>query len=130
MRFSLLATGGLTMIAACGGGGGANSITNPPPGGGGGGGGGTVTLVHASRVTATTTLTFNPADISIPAGDTIYFTFQSGVVHNVKFNSAGNPGDIGDTSNATVKRVFGTVGTFNYQCSIHPGMSGSVTVTK
>lgn len=129
MRFSLLATGGLAIIAACGGGGGANSITSPPPGGGGGGGG-TMTLVHASRVTATTALTFNPADISIPVGDTIYFAFQSGVVHNVKFESAGNPGDIGDTSNATVKRVFGTVGMFHYQCTIHPGMSGSVTVTQ
>ena len=127
MRLSLLATGGLALLAACGGGG-ADSVTNPLPGGGGGG---TMTLVHASRVTATTALTFNPADISIPAGDTIYFTFQSGVVHNVKFAStAGNPGDIGDTSNATVKRVFATVGMYNYQCTIHPGMSGSVTVTK
>lgn len=122
MRLSMFALAGLMAVTACGGGGGTTS-----PGGGGGGGGGGV-LVHAARVTATSTFAFDPATVSIAARDTIYFTFQ-GIQHNIQFDSAGNPGDVGNTSSATVKRVFSTAGTFNYHCGIHPSMTGSVTVT-
>ena len=122
MRRSMLAVSGLVVMIGCGGGGSGGTA----PGGGGGGGGGT--LVHASRVTATTGLAFDPAAVSIPAGDTIYFTFQ-GVIHNVTFTTAGSPGNVGDTHDATVKRVFATAGTYDYKCTIHQGMTGSITVT-
>jgi plastocyanin len=124
MRSSMLQIIGIAALAACGGGGGGGTA---PGGNGGGGGGGT--LVHAQRVTATTAITFNPSAISIPAGDTIYYTFES-VKHNVIFDTAGNPGDVPDTFSQTVKRAFPTAGTFNYHCSIHPSMTGTVTVTQ
>lgn len=123
MRIPLLAMSGLAALLACGGGGGG--VTSPLPGGGGGGGG---TLVHAARVTATSGFAFDPTTVSIAANDTIYFTFQ-GIQHNVKFDTAGNPGDVGNTSSATVKRVFPTAGTYNYHCGLHPTMTGSITVT-
>lgn len=107
----------LVAFAACGGGDGG---TGPGDGGGG-------QLVHASRVTATAGLAFDPNAISIPAGDTIYYTFAS-VQHNVVFDTQGNPGDVPNTVNATVKRKFPTAGTFNYHCSIHPSMTGTITV--
>lgn len=122
MRIPLLAMSGLAALLACGGG--SGGVTSPPPGGGGGGGG---TLVHAARVTATSGFAFDPATVSIAANDTIYFTFQ-GIQHNVIFDTAGNPGDVSNTTNATVKRVFTTVGTYNYHCGIHPTMTGSITV--
>jgi plastocyanin len=109
--------GGLVVIVACGGG---DNGTGPVDGGG--------TLVHAKRVTATTTIAFDPNAVTIPAGDSIFYTFQS-VQHNVVFDTPGNPGDVPNTINATVKRKFPTAGTFNYHCSIHPSMTGSVTVT-
>lgn len=110
--------GGLVVIVACGGGDGG---TGPVDGGGG-------TLVHAARVTATSSIAFDPSAVSIPAGDTIYYTFQT-VQHNVVFDTQGNPGDVPNTVNATVKRKFPTAGSFNYHCSIHPSMTGTVTVT-
>jgi plastocyanin len=122
MRFSVLAIVGLVVASACGGGG--DSGTGPIDGGGGGGG----TLVHAKRVTATAGLSFDPNTVSIAANDSIYFTFQ-GVLHNVRFDTPSSPTDIGNTASATVKRQFPTAGTYNYHCSIHPQMTGSVTVT-
>ncbi|HEX2780618.1 MAG TPA: plastocyanin/azurin family copper-binding protein, partial [Gemmatimonadaceae bacterium] len=97
--------------------------------GGGGGGGGT--LVHASRVNATDALAFNPSSVTIPAGDTIYFTIGS-VTHNVVFDTQGAPANVGDASSTTEKRRFPTAGTFNYHCSLHgtatTGMRGTVIV--
>lgn len=124
MRVSTLTIFGFAALAACGGGG--DSGTAPGGGGGGGGGG---TLVHAQRVTATAGFKYSPAAISIPAGDTIYYTFES-VQHNVIFDTAGNPGDVPNTFSATVKRKFPTAGTYDYHCSIHPSMTGTVTVTQ
>ena len=123
MRLSMLVMAGAVALAACGGG---DSGTNPGGGGGGGGGGGA--LVHAQRVTATTALAFNPDAVSIPAHDSIFFTFES-VQHNVVFDTQGAPANIGKTVSATVKREFPTAGTFAYHCSIHTSMTGTVTVT-
>jgi plastocyanin len=123
MRFSMFAIVGLAFAAACGGGG--DNGTGPIDNGGGGGGG---ALVHAKRVTATAGLAFDPSAVSIPVNDSIFFTFQ-GVQHNVIFDSPSSPADIGNTTSATVKRQFPSAGTYDYHCSIHPQMTGSVTVT-
>jgi plastocyanin len=119
MGRSTLVVAGLVVLLGCGGG---------DNGAGPGDGGGGENLVHAARVTATTAITFNPQAVSIPAGDTIYYTFQS-VQHNVTFDTPGNPGNVPNTIDATVKRRFLTAGTFNYHCTIHPTMTGTVTVT-
>ena len=120
MRRSMSIAAGLVALVACGGGGGG---TGPTDGGGGGG-----TLIHAARVTATSALAFSPPTVSIPASDTIYFTFQ-GVQHNVVFDTQGSPANVPNSQSTTVKRQFPTAGTFNYHCSIHPQMTGTVTVT-
>lgn len=120
MRFSMFVLAGLVTAAACGGG---DSGTAPIDNGGGGG-----ALVHAKRVTATTGLAFDPNAVSIPANDSVFFTFQ-GVQHNVIFDTPNSPANIGRTTSATVKRQFPTAGAFDYHCSIHPQMTGSVTVT-
>jgi plastocyanin len=123
MGRSTLVAAGLVVLLGCGGG---DNGTGPGDGGGG------ENLVHATRVTATTAITFSPQAVSIPAGDTIYYTFQS-VQHNVTFDTPGmpgNPGNVPNTVDATVKRRFLTAGTFNYHCTIHSTMTGTVTVTQ
>ena len=69
-----------------------------------------------------------PLPFTVSASDTIYFTFQS-VQHNVIFDTPGSPANVPSSQSTTVKRQFTSAGTFNYHCSIHPQMTGSVTVT-
>ena len=71
---------------------------------------------------------FNPSQVDIALGGTVDFSF-SAVTHNVTFNAAaGVPANIPNTSNAIVSRQFNTVGTFNFQCTLHAGMTGAVVV--
>lgn len=73
---------------------------------------------------------FSPFNVSIKLNGTVRFEFPS-APHNVIFNSkTGVPADIQVTSNVTVSRVFSVLGTFPYDCTIHPGMSGQVTVVQ
>jgi plastocyanin len=59
----------------------------------------------------------------------VTWNFNAGVTaHNVTWETVGSPAGIGSTTNASVGRQFTTTGTFSYHCSLHPGMTGSVTV--
>ena len=73
---------------------------------------------------------FDPPSTTVRTNGTVTWTFQAGRTHNVTFLSAAPPqGNIPNMTNgATASRTFPTAGTFNYTCSIHPGMNGSVTV--
>jgi plastocyanin len=119
--------GALMGAAACGGGGNGSALTTAPTPTGN-----TpvvTTTVATNSVTATTSDTFTPANISVSVGATVSFTFQS-VGHNVTFDAVtGAPPSItGTNANTTLSVTFNTAGTFPYQCTIHPGMSGTVTV--
>ena len=111
---------GLATIAlvACGGSGMTASTTssNPPP--------------PTATVNATPQIAFSPAQLTVAQGGTVTFAFGS-VGHNVYFDNApaGAPADIpGVNSNTSVDRVFGASGVYNFNCHIHPGMHGTITV--
>ena len=73
---------------------------------------------------------YSPVETDIAVGGTVQFVFPS-LAHNVFFNAspAGAPADIpGEVANQTVSRTFNTKGTFGYNCTIHPGMTGTITV--
>jgi plastocyanin len=56
-------------------------------------------------------------------------TWRFGDAANVIFGAAaGAPADINITNDQDVSRTFPTLGTFRYDCTIHPGMSGVVEV--
>ena len=79
-------------------------------------------------VNATTSNTFTPATIDIAVNGTVNWIFST-VTHNVTFSGSGpTGGNISNTSGATVSRVFTVAGTFNYQCTLHGGMTGQVIV--
>lgn len=81
------------------------------------------------NLVTTTGVTFSPTTITISAGDSVRWEF-AGATHNVTFlGSAPAAGDIPDQQPGnSATRVFATAGTFDYECSRHSGMAGSVIV--
>lgn len=88
-------------------------------------------LVTAGSVAAVITMqanTFTPTQTTIRVGQSVLFDFPADQ-HNVTFaQRTGKPADIPSTSGQSVTRTFGAAGTFPYDCTLHPGMSGQVIV--
>lgn len=72
--------------------------------------------------------TFTPAQATIRVNQAVLFDFPADQ-HNVIFATRpGKPADIPVTAGQQVTRTFGTAGTFPYDCTLHPGMSGTIIV--
>jgi plastocyanin len=121
------------VVAGCGddddddGGGGGAETTEQPAGGGddaggGGGGGGGATEVSEEGIA------FNPAEVTVSVGDTVTWTNNDSVEHDVTADSfsSGEPG--GMAPGDAFEHTFEEAGTFDYVCTVHPGMEGTVTV--
>ena len=67
---------------------------------------------------------FSPSNATVASGQTVTWVFETGA-HSAT-TSAFNSGI--RTMGQTYSFTFNTSGTFNYVCSIHSGMTGSVTV--
>jgi plastocyanin len=73
---------------------------------------------------------FNPDTLKVKAEQTVTWTNDDSVGHDVTadgFNSGG-AGNIEPGKTFTHK--FAKAGTYKYVCSVHPGMEGTVKVTK
>ncbi len=133
----ILACLALGLVAAgCGGdddggdsgGDGASKSEEPAGTGGGGGGGGGGAQVGMANVQ------FDPADLTVKAGEKITFTNDESIPHDVHktsgpgedFSSGGTGGmQEGDTFELTLDKP----GKYEYVCNVHaPGMAGSITV--
>lgn len=72
---------------------------------------------------------FSPDQTDIKSGGTVTYTWAGGP-HNVTFSNppatVPNSGD--KTSGGTFVVTFPQPGVYNYQCTIHAGMKGTVTV--
>jgi len=67
---------------------------------------------------------YDPASFSVPAGTTVTWAWAAGP-HTVTFSDV----DSGIKSSGTFQKTFPTAGTFPYHCTVHAGMTGSITVT-
>jgi plastocyanin len=73
---------------------------------------------------------FSPPNITVPSSSVVTWEWQGTTLpHNVTFSTGGAPTNIPDRTSGSMSRTFGSAGTFNYSCTNHPGMSGSVMVT-
>ncbi len=71
---------------------------------------------------------FSPRNVLLNQGGSVTFNNTSGATHNVTFLTVGSPADIIDHSSGTTVRDFPNEGEFNFQCTLHAGMNGRVTV--
>jgi plastocyanin len=73
-------------------------------------------------------LVFRPPDVTVPAGTTVNWVhIDSGVPHTVTSeDDVWNSASLGEGQSFEV--VFDDPGVFAYHCSIHPSMTGTVTV--
>ena len=72
---------------------------------------------------------FNPSTVVIDLGDTVIWNQTGAHTHTVTSTTPAGELDSGDlTTGAQYSHTFNTAGTFNYHCSIHTSMTGSVTV--
>ena len=115
-----------------GGGGGGSEATPQPKGGaeeqtGGATAGGKTVEVHMKDIA------FDPNKISVAKGSTVDWINDDSVGHDVtktggpgpEFKS-GSPGGLNQGDD--FKHTFTTAGTIQYVCTVHPNMTGTVTV--
>ena len=72
---------------------------------------------------------FSPARIEVAPGTAVEWVQQDAMPHTVALEDAGTVSDVlsrGDRYTMT----FDTPGTYDYSCSIHPSMRGTVVVTE
>jgi adhesin/invasin len=87
----------------------------------------------AATVQATALRTFEPPTAHVAAGGTVTWQYASATTsHNITFETPGSPENVPDHNATTAPdgnaRTFPTVGTYNYRCTRHSGMSGAVVV--
>ena len=71
-------------------------------------------------------IAFNPKDVSVKVGDTVEWKWDDGAIdHNVV-----GPGFKSSTqSKGTFRHTFTAAGTVKYECTLHPGMTGTIEVS-
>lgn len=73
---------------------------------------------------------FDPKEDTVKVGQTVTWTNDDSVDHNVTATSGADfkSDDFGNGKTYTFKAT--KPGTIKYTCTIHPGMDGTLTVTK
>jgi plastocyanin len=111
----------LVALVGCSSGGGSSAPATSSSGGSSSSaspaGGGTAVVIS--------NFAFSPAEVTVKVGDTVTWTNNDTVPHTITaagFDSGTfQPG-------ATYSHKFDTAGVVDYKCSIHPQMTGKVTV--
>ncbi len=116
---AVLAMAVVLALIGCGG-----ATTTPTPSGSGTGSGST-----ASDGNATVTIenfAFSPTSVEIKTGGSVVWTNNDSVTHTVTGDGGIASGDLAQGKSYT--KTFDAAGTYNYSCSIHPSMTGTVVV--
>jgi plastocyanin len=118
------------LFSACGNG--------PPAGQGGGsggsGGGGNVgtTTTGATAATLfkqTDQLKFSPNSASAKVGDVVEWDNTGSIAHNVTFDDFPSISSTTMNGGDKFEVKFTKAGTYQFHCTFHPGMDGTITIT-
>jgi plastocyanin len=72
---------------------------------------------------------FDPPEVTAAVGETIGWTNADSAPHTATTDDGGcDTGNI--AQNATAGLVFDAAGTFPYHCTVHPNMTGTITITE
>ena len=83
----------------------------------------------AVKVSATDGQKFDPAQTTAKVGDVIEWTNSGSINHTVTFDDQQSLSDPSLSAGGTWQVRFNTAGTYQYHCTIHAGMNGSITVS-
>jgi plastocyanin len=110
-------------VAACGGssGGGSSSTTSSSAASSSGGGGGVQIKMQ--------NIQFSPKATTVKVGDKVTWTNDDNTDHNVTADSGADFKSKDFGNGATFSFTADKAGTIKYECTIHPGMTGTLTVT-
>jgi plastocyanin len=128
--FIVTAAVAVVLVAAgCGGGSSSSSSstsTPAPASTSGGGTSGPVTKVSMHNIQ------FNPKSVTVQKGATVEWVNDDSVNHDVTKDTGPGPqfssGSGNLTGGDTYKVTFNTPGTIKYECTVHPGMTGTIVV--
>jgi plastocyanin len=96
------------------------------PGGGGGGGG---TPPPNQRTVNIVGTSFDPSNATVAVGGTVTWNDQSGFPHDITPVNHTAWTAVNTTGSGQALQVtFPTAGTYNYGCTLHSGMNGSIVV--
>lgn len=74
---------------------------------------------------------FSPKEVTVTKGTKVTWNNSDGVNHDIKKNNGNNgPNSPLLSQGQSYSYTYDEVGTFNYYCSIHSEMTGTVTVTE
>jgi len=71
--------------------------------------------------------TFTPAEVRIAPGETVTWTNDDGAPHGLEYQDGAKGTDL-LLPGASFSRQFDQPGTYDYNCSVHPYMTGRVVV--
>ena len=131
-RFRVLAVGAGAMLglglAACGNGAPATSSSGTA-GASCPGTAGVSVGTPVVKVEANDQLQFAPVSANAKVGQVVQWTNPGSVQHTVTFNSDPCLTDASIVPGATWEIKFTKAGSYPYRCTIHPGMTGTLTVS-
>ena len=85
---------------------------------------------HGANAVTISNFAFAPASLTVPVGTTVTWTNRDEEPHTVVSSDGSTFHSPGMGTDATFSFTFQNAGTFEYVCSIHPMMHGTVVVTK
>lgn len=117
------------VFAACGDDGGDESVTPAATGAAGSGSGSAPSTAGGEEVQVDMVdIKFDPADVTVKAGQKIVWTNKDDVQHDADATSGADFNTELVGKGGTVEWVAEGSGKIDYVCSVHPSMTGTITV--